>query len=271
MYIVGGVMTILWAFVIIFFMPPDPIRAKGFDERERYIAVARLRINNAGVRNVHFKKEQVFEALLDEKFWLVVIMGFLCMIAAGPVNAFIPQIVAAFGFSVLNTLLVLLPGGITAGGTILGATYLAYKYPRSRTLIFFVCELTTVLSALLLWLLPTSALGGLLFACYIIPGFTGGWGVLMGLVIGNAAGYTKRQFSSSAIYLGYCLGESICSTTIMNTLQHRLILFRPIHRTTPIQGQRRASLRPCFHDCCHYRSRGCGPVPGVSLYLYPGQ
>src|SRR6201999_1536773 len=51
MYLVAGSLTILWSVVILFFMPPDPIRAKGFDERERYIAVARLRTNNAGVRN----------------------------------------------------------------------------------------------------------------------------------------------------------------------------------------------------------------------------
>ena len=71
-------------------MPPDPIRFKGFNERERYIAVARLRINNAGVRNTHFKKEQLWELLLDIKFWIVFFMAFLIMIANGPVSTFTP-------------------------------------------------------------------------------------------------------------------------------------------------------------------------------------
>jgi hypothetical protein len=49
MYIVAGSITIVWSFVILWLMPPDPIRAKGFTERERYIAVARMKINNSGV------------------------------------------------------------------------------------------------------------------------------------------------------------------------------------------------------------------------------
>lgn len=207
MYIVGGILTIVWAFVVLFFMPPDPIRAKGFNERERYIAVARLRVNNAGVRNTHFKRQHVLELFVDEKFWIIFAMAFLSMIAAGPVNAFIPIIIAGFGFDTLNTLLLTMPAGAIAGIFILIATYCAYKIPRSRTYIIFVCQCITILSALLLWLLPRSERGALLFAVYILAGFTGGWGVIMGLSIANAAGYTKRQVSSSGIYVGYCLGE----------------------------------------------------------------
>lgn len=208
MFLVGGVLTILWAVIILLYLPPDPIRAKGFSERERYIAVARLRVNNAGVRNTHFKAAHARELLIDEKFWLVFVMALLSMVAAGPVNAFAPIIIAGFGYSTLNSLLLLMPAGAVAGLMILAATFIAYKVPRSRIWVIFVCQMITVLSALLLWLLPRDALGGLLFALYILAGFTGGWGVLMGLTIANAAGYTKRMLASSGVYIGYCLGES---------------------------------------------------------------
>jgi MFS family permease len=93
MYIVAGAITVLWAFVILFFMPADPIRAKGFSDRERYIAVARMRENNSGVRNKHFKVEQVWESLRDVRFWLIFSIAFLMMIANGPVSSFIPIII----------------------------------------------------------------------------------------------------------------------------------------------------------------------------------
>ena len=224
MFIVGGIITILWSLVIYFYMPPDPIRAKGFSERERFIAVARLRVNNAGVRNTHFKKQQVFELFLDEKFWLVFSMCFLCMIAAGPVNAFIPIIIAGFGFGTLESLLLIMPAGFVAGSIILASTYASYKLPRSRIWIVVVSEMITLLSALLLWQLPRSALGGLLYAVYTLAGFTGGFGVLMGLSIGNAAGYTKRQVSSSGIYIGYCLGELETSFWLPQYYGHILIV-----------------------------------------------
>lgn len=86
MYLVAGAITICWSFVILFFMPPDPIRMRGLTERERYIAVARMRVNNAGVRNTHFKKHHVIEVLKDIRFWIVFAMAFLIMIANGPVR-----------------------------------------------------------------------------------------------------------------------------------------------------------------------------------------
>lgn len=83
MYIVGGSLTICWSAVIWFFLPPDPIRAKHLSERERYIAVARMRTNNTGIRNTHFKREQLIELCLDVKFWMVFAMSFLMYITNG--------------------------------------------------------------------------------------------------------------------------------------------------------------------------------------------
>lgn len=94
MYLVAGAITVLWSFVILFFMPPDPIRARGFSDRERYIAVARMKENNSGVRNTHFKIAQVWESLYDIKFWLIFSIAFLMMIANGPVSSFIPIIIS---------------------------------------------------------------------------------------------------------------------------------------------------------------------------------
>lgn len=84
MYIVAGSITVLWAFVILLLMPPDPIRAKRFSDRERYIAVARMRVNNSGVRNTHFKVEQMWELLKDVKFWLTFWMALTMLVANGP-------------------------------------------------------------------------------------------------------------------------------------------------------------------------------------------
>lgn len=79
MYYVAASVTILWGILLCFVLPPDPIRAKGFNERERYILVARLRSNNSGVRNKHFKMAHVRELLVDIKFWLSACISFLCV------------------------------------------------------------------------------------------------------------------------------------------------------------------------------------------------
>jgi len=209
MYLFAGALTILWAAVIYFFMPPDPIRAKGFTERERYIAVARMRENNSGVRNTHFKVAQVYEAFTDLKFWIVFAIAFLMMIANGPVSSFIPIIIAGFGFSPLNSLLLTLPAGAVIGTVEIMAPLAAAKIPNSRSWIIAICQLGTILASLLLWLLPRESKGGLLFGCYILASFGGGYAVTMGLQIANTAGYTKRSVTSSGIFVGYCLGNFV--------------------------------------------------------------
>ncbi|KAF9889914.1 hypothetical protein FE257_006786 [Aspergillus nanangensis] len=211
MYLVAGAITILWSLAVLFFLPPDPIRARGFTERERYICVARMRSNNSGVRNTHYKKEQVFELLRDTKFWLIFFTAFFCMIGNGPVSTFTPIIINNLGFNTLNSLLLVMPAGLFAGTQQLLTPYLAYKFARKgiRSWLVLFCQLITTLASLLLLLLPMSATGGMLFACYILPSLGGAYAVLMGLQIANIAGYTKRAVASAGIYIGYCLGNFV--------------------------------------------------------------
>jgi MFS family permease len=209
MYLVAGAVTVLWGVVIYYFMPPDPIRAKGFTDRERYIAVARMRTNNSGVRNTHFKIGHLWDAMLDTKFWIAFSMSFLLMIANGPVSSFAPIIINGFGYTGLNSLLLTMPAGFVAGTIELVAPYLAYKIPNIRTYIIFVCECGTIMASVLLWQLPRSAKGGLLFGVYFLPSFGGAYAVMMGLQIANTAGYTKRSITSSGLFIGYCLGNIV--------------------------------------------------------------
>jgi hypothetical protein len=101
----------------------------------------------------------------------------------------------------------LMPVGAYAGTLQLLLPYLAYKFPNIRSYLIFAAQMGTVIASLLLWLLPSSAQGGLLFACIILPSVGAGYAVLMGLQLANIAGYTKRSIASSGLYIGYCLGE----------------------------------------------------------------
>ena len=217
MYYFAGGITMAWGIALWWALPPDPVRARGFNERERYILVARLRSNNAGVRNTHLKTSQIWELLLDAKFWVVFAISFLSMIANGPISTFVPIIIHGLGFSELNSLLLKMPTGAYAGTVQLLLPYLAFKFTNIRTYLICVAQVGTVVAALLLWLLPTSNTGGLLFAIIILPSVGAGYAVLMGLVIANTAGYTKKSVASSGMYIGYCLGKRVCPPACNST------------------------------------------------------
>lgn len=129
------------------------------------------------------------------------------MIANGPISTFVPIIIKGFGYSTLNSLLLVIPAGAYAGSMMLLLPYLAMKYPGIRCWLIAIAQLLTTFAAILLWKLPESMRGGLLFGVYILPSVGGGYAVVMGLQVANTAGYTKRSVASSGLFVGYCLGK----------------------------------------------------------------
>lgn len=246
MYIVAGCLTILWSFLILFLMPPDPIRAKRFTDRERYIAVARMKINNSGVRNTHFKPAQLWELLADVKFWMSFAMAFLILVANGPVSTFIPIIIHDLGFSGLTSLLLIMPAGFIIGTVEWTVPYLCYKKTGLRAIMVAVTVAFTLLGSLLLWQLPQTSTGARLFAVYILAFFGGGYAVLMSMQIANTAGYTKRSLGSSGLFVGYCLVSILAGHRSASLTQRTGQLPRP----TSLQIVRGTSL-PDWLD--HYR------------------
>lgn len=165
--------------------------------------------------NKTFKASHLVELLTDLKFWLVFWIATLCMISNGAISTFLPLVIKGFGFSTFRTLLLYMPVGAYAGGMMLILTFCAMRFASSniRTHLIFFAQTMTTLAAALLYGLPSNALGGLLFAAYILPTVGAGYTVLMGLQIANTAGYTKRSLASSGLFVGYCLGRS-CDTPV---------------------------------------------------------
>jgi predicted MFS family arabinose efflux permease len=207
MYLVAGAITISWAFTVLFFMDSDPVHAKRLNEREKFIAISRMRSNNAGVRNTHLKKEQIVELLTDLKFWLNVTITLCMYIANGPVSSFVPILLTQMGFSGLNSLVLTIPIGVVIGIGTLACAYLADRLKTARLYIVAACMVPTLLASCLLWNLPQSATGAKLFSIYILGFYNAGYPILMTLQIMNTSGYTKRSLSSAGIFVGYCLGE----------------------------------------------------------------
>jgi ACS family allantoate permease-like MFS transporter len=67
-----GLITVCFGSTLWWILPDSPHTAKFLTERERIIAVERLKSNKTGVKNAHHKQYQVIEALKDFKVWMLV-------------------------------------------------------------------------------------------------------------------------------------------------------------------------------------------------------
>lgn len=72
-YLLAGCLTFLFG-LFCFAIPSSPVSAWFLTEEERFAAVERLRYGQTGVRCTKFKIEQLKEAVLDVKVWLVALM-----------------------------------------------------------------------------------------------------------------------------------------------------------------------------------------------------
>lgn len=87
-FIIAGVVTAVLGIVVFFGLPDSPASAWFLNDTEKRFVVRRIRENQKGFGNKHFKKEQFFEALLDYRCWLLAAYSLIGNIPNGALTNF---------------------------------------------------------------------------------------------------------------------------------------------------------------------------------------
>jgi hypothetical protein len=99
--------------MFLYVVPDNPTRVRFLDERQRYVAVERLRQNQAGLENKVFKWSQATEALTDFRCLVMVPLAFLTVIPNACVSTFSPIVLKGLGYSPIRVLVMTIPQGAT--------------------------------------------------------------------------------------------------------------------------------------------------------------
>ncbi|KAI9687267.1 MAG: hypothetical protein M1822_002310 [Bathelium mastoideum] len=111
-FLIVGACCTCWGVVMLVMLPDSPVTAKGLSWAERRVAVERLRTNQTGVENKHFKGYQLKEAVCDPKTYLFFVLGVVGNVPNGGISNFGTLIIQGFGFSTLVTTLMQIPYGV---------------------------------------------------------------------------------------------------------------------------------------------------------------
>ncbi|KAF4602166.1 hypothetical protein EYR40_005370 [Pleurotus pulmonarius] len=101
-YIVLGGLAIVVGISILIWLPDSPIHARMLTAEERIAALERVRDDQGGTENKTIKRDQVIEALLDIRTWLIVLTVMLTSVPNGGISNWI-YIATCFG-SALSTI-----------------------------------------------------------------------------------------------------------------------------------------------------------------------
>jgi sugar phosphate permease len=73
LFIIFGIITLVWAVVLLIFLPDTPDKARFLDEPQQTQAVDRIRSNQTGMKDNHFKWDQVREVVQDPNVLLLMV------------------------------------------------------------------------------------------------------------------------------------------------------------------------------------------------------
>lgn len=102
-FLIIGALCSAWGIVMFIMLPNSPVSAKLLTQRQRRMAVERLRENQTGVENKHLKVYQIREAFKDYKIYFFFLLGVVGNVPNGGISNFGTLIIKGFGFSTLVT------------------------------------------------------------------------------------------------------------------------------------------------------------------------
>ncbi|KAF4572524.1 hypothetical protein EYR36_007031 [Pleurotus pulmonarius] len=205
--IITGILTLLTAVAFWLFFPDSPTNAWFLTPDERIKAVQRIKENQTGVENKHFKKEQMIEALLDPKTWLFALFAALDNIPNSLTNQR-QIIVTSFGFTPLQTTLLGCVDGVVEIVTIYTGVNIAARIPNSRAYVAVIYMVPNILGVFLINFLPWENKVGLLFGVWLTGVGTTGFVLSLSWLSSVTSGHTKRVTTNAIMLSAYCIGNS---------------------------------------------------------------
>ncbi|RDW84312.1 MFS allantoate transporter-like protein [Coleophoma cylindrospora] len=207
-FIAIGLLTAAIGCLFLYFMPDNQLNARFLTPLERLMAVERIRKNQQGVGNKHFKWYQLKEALLDPMTWAIFFYALVADIPNGGISNFFSQLIVSFGYTANESLLYGTPGGAVEVVALIACGYLGDKL-NNRILVSMSGLIISIIGMLLIVCLPLSNNSGRLAGYYLTQASPTPFVALLSLIASNVAGYTKKTTVAAVYLMGYCVGNII--------------------------------------------------------------
>ncbi|KAK5700480.1 hypothetical protein LTR97_004997 [Elasticomyces elasticus] len=208
-FLIFGSISIAWGVVFLLFMPDLPSSTRFLSQREKVVAVERVAANRQGVKNKTFQQYQVWQFAKDPKTWILFFMSIAAQIPNAAQGSFTSLILKGFGFTTLQTQYYQMPGNAVQIISLLLSGWISSRWPNMRCVCMIVGNVICIAAAAALVALPTDAKWGRLVSLWLCSCQSVGFALSLTLVSSNVAGYTKKQLTGAALFVGYCVGNII--------------------------------------------------------------
>ncbi|EXJ81854.1 hypothetical protein A1O1_07919 [Capronia coronata CBS 617.96] len=213
LFLIYGSATIIVGTLAFFFLPVSPATAWFLTPRQKEIAIARLADTQQRHNNDHATKFQIgqcVEALIDPKYWVLIVFVVAQGITAAGITNFNPLIIKGFGYSTQRTNLLAAPQAAVGIVGQVALSILAYWIPNTRCLFWIIGTLPALAGAIIIHSVDVNtqrpvALGGV----YLMGFYNVGFVMAMAIVTANTRGSTKRPFVNASMGIWLAVAEIV--------------------------------------------------------------
>jgi len=205
--IITGLITLITSVLFWFLFPDSPANAWFLTPEDRRLAAVRIKENQTGMENKHFKVEQFWEAIYDPKTWLFALFAGIAQVP----NSLSNQrqiIISLFGFTPIQTTLLGCVDGLVEIIAIFTAVKISAAVPNSRSLVGFAWAIPGMIGDILLIALPSHKRVGLLFSYWTSIWAFACFPMALAWMGSVTAGHTKRITTNAIVLIFYAIGNA---------------------------------------------------------------
>ncbi|ORY18411.1 major facilitator superfamily transporter [Clohesyomyces aquaticus] len=208
MYIILGVVTFIWGIPLFLFLPDSVEKATFLTEEERKYAADRVVLAGTGLTDhTSWNLDQALECVSDPKTWLIFSMSLLTQIPNGGTQNFGNLVLKSFGFSSLQSTLLVIPASVISACTIVGTGWIAGRYREMNCILVISVIVPAIVGSSLIYMRPRTSSGIQLFGYFLLSTGPGAIPLLISLVGVNFKGVTKKMTMTALLFIAYCAGN----------------------------------------------------------------
>ncbi|EPE03848.1 allantoate permease [Ophiostoma piceae UAMH 11346] len=210
-FLVYGIISILFGIFVGWWMPDSPMRAKCFTEEDKVLIIERVRGNQTGIQNREFKRAQAIEALLDPQCWGYALIALCTTLPTSGLGAFQGIIIKGFGFTTLQTQLLSMVLGFYIIIVLLGSVWIVKKTNQNLLVMLGFC-IPSFIGTICLMTVPLDSRAqkiGLLICYYITLSFWSAQTLALSMISRNVAGQTKKSVAVAMNFIIWATGNAI--------------------------------------------------------------
>lgn len=203
MIILGSVTAFIGVLCFFFLIDNPKSTALNLNAEQEILVEERTR-DNAVVRTTMIKKDQIFEALKEVRFWCFCISCLFINLQNGAMTTYNTQFAMGFGFTGLQAVLLSIGAGAADIFFIITAIVLVRK-TKQTILVAVGLMVVDIIGLILLEVIPLPHVK--LVGFYLTWSFASVYVLMVTSISNNVSGYTKKIFYNGMVMIFYTIGN----------------------------------------------------------------